>query len=125
MHAFIIEDDYLIGQSLQDMLEQLGFNSFSHARSEDAAILGARDQNINLLVADVRLKPGDGLAAVEAICRKRHIPVIFTTGYVEELKARAPAVTIVQKPVTLDALARAVQHALRRRNKPAPDATGS
>jgi hypothetical protein len=25
MHAFIIEDDYLIGQALQDMLEGLGF----------------------------------------------------------------------------------------------------
>jgi len=27
MHAFIIEDEYLIGRSLQDMLEELGFTS--------------------------------------------------------------------------------------------------
>ena len=39
MHAFIIEDEYLIGQSLRDMLEPLGFKTFSFARSEDAAVI--------------------------------------------------------------------------------------
>lgn len=41
MHAFIIEDEYLIGQALQDMLERLGFDQFSFARSEDAAVQGS------------------------------------------------------------------------------------
>jgi len=80
MHAFIIEDDYLIGQSLQDMLEPLGFKSFSYARSEDAAIMGANAQKIDLISADVRLLPGDGLRAVETICATRNIPVVFVTG---------------------------------------------
>ena len=44
MHAFIIEDEYLIGQALRDMLEPLGFTSFSFARSEDAAVMGARGE---------------------------------------------------------------------------------
>ncbi len=65
MHAFIIEDEYLIGQSLRDMLEQLGFTSFSFARSEDAAVMGATAQKIDLITADVRLLPGDGVRAVE------------------------------------------------------------
>ncbi len=90
MHAFIIEDEYLIGQSLRDMLEQLGFTSFGFARSEDAAILGATAEKIDLITADVRLLPGDGVRAVEAICKQREIPVVFITGYLEELQDRAP-----------------------------------
>lgn len=112
MHAFIIEDEYLIGQSLQDMLERLGFDEFSFARSEDAAIMGAGDRDIDLITADVRLLPGDGLEAVEAICERRHIPVIFITGYADELKDRAPDAIVVQKPIKDEELERAIKIAI-------------
>ena len=112
MRAFIIEDDYLISQSLQDMLEQLGFDEFSFARSEDAAVLGAREQKIDMITADVRLLPGDGLRAVEKICAQRHIPVIFITGYAEELEDRAPTAVVVQKPIKQEELAGAVREVL-------------
>ena len=118
MHVFIIEDEYLISRSLQDMLEGLGFTTFSFARSEDAAVMGAYDQSIDLITADVRLLPGDGLNAVNEICRKRDIPVIFITAYAEELQDRSPQALIVQKPVKPDALAAAVRQALKR-DKPA------
>ena len=116
MHAFIIEDDYLIGQSLVDMLEDLGFTAFSFARSEDAAVAGAQVQEIDLITADVRLLPGDGVRAVEAICSTREIPVIFITGYAEELSDRLADAIVVQKPVAYGELAAAVGRALN--NKP-------
>jgi CheY-like chemotaxis protein len=115
MHAFIIEDEYLIGQSLADMLEPLGFTSFSFARSEDAAVMGARADVIDLITADIRLLPGDGVKAVEAICKDRHIPVVFITGYAEELQDRAPTAVVVQKPVQQDQLAIAVNNVRRQR----------
>ncbi len=99
MHAFIMEDDYLIAQALQDMLERLGFTKFSFARSEDAAVMGAQSEVIDLLTADVRLLPGDGLEAVRSICSKRDIPVVFITGYADELIDRAPEAVVVQKPI--------------------------
>lgn len=113
MHAFIIEDDYLIGQSLQDMLEPLGFTRFSFARSEDAAVFGADASGIDLITADVRLLPGDGVRAVEAICSKRQIPVVYVTGYAEELQDRLPTATVVQKPIKEEELAVAVRQVLR------------
>lgn len=112
MHAFIIEDEYLIGQSLQDMLEQIGFNEFSFARSEDAAVQGVGDREIDLITADVRLLPGDGLEAVEAICERRNIPVIFITGYADELRDRAPGAIVVQKPIKEEELESAVKIAI-------------
>ena len=112
MHAFIIEDEYLIGQSLSDMLESVGFTTFSFARSEDAAVAGANERGIDLITADVRLLPGDGVRAVEAICAKRDIPVIFITGYKDELLDRAPSATVIQKPVNEEELAAAVRRVL-------------
>ena len=103
MHAFIIEDDYLISQAVRDMLTDLGFSRFSFARSEDAAIAGAHGEKFDLITADARLLPGDGIKAVEAICRRRSVPVIFVTGYPddikEELEAKLPGATIVSKPI--------------------------
>jgi len=115
LHAYIIEDEYLIGRSLQDMLEDLGFTQFSFARSEDAAIVGANQPNIDLITADVRLLPGDGVKAVEAICAERNIPVLFITGYREELEERKPDAVVLQKPVEPDALAEAVRRVLSDR----------
>ena len=124
MHAFIIEDDYLIARSLQDMLEGLGFKKFSFARSEDAAVMAANDPDINLITADVRLMPGDGVSAVEAICAKRDLPVLFVTGYREQLEIRKPGAVILEKPVKQEALAAAVDKLLQARTqgKGAPNA---
>jgi DNA-binding response OmpR family regulator len=108
MHAYIIEDDYLIAQALANMLEELGFTKFSFARSEDTAVMGAGEQEIDLITADVRLLPGDGVNAVEKICAKSDIPVLFVTGYADELRERAPKATVVQKPVRREELMMAV-----------------
>lgn len=113
MHAFIIEDDYLIAQSLQDMLEPLGYTRFSFAKSEDAAVMGASGEPIDLITADVRLLPGDGLNAVQAICKRRDIPVIFITGYADELIDRAPEAVVVQKPIEEQDLRNAVERVRR------------
>lgn len=114
MHAYIIEDEYLIARSLQDMLEPLGFTSFSFARSEDVAVMAAEAQSIDLITADVRLLPGDGVRAVEAICTRRSIPVIFITGYKDELKDRLPGATVIQKPVKEEELAATVRQVLAK-----------
>ena len=117
MHALIIEDDYLIGQSLRDSLEALGFTKFSFARSEDAAVMAANQADIDLVTADVRLLPGDGVNAVEQIGKDRDFPVVFITGYREELEERKPDAIIIQKPVQDDELQAAVRKALGKRFK--------
>jgi two-component system, response regulator PdtaR len=117
LHALIIEDDYLIAQSLRDMLEGFGFTKFSFARSEDVAVVGANQPDIDLVTADVRLLPGDGVNAVEAICAQRDLPVIFITGYREELEERKPGDTVNQKPVKEEELYEAIRKVLGDRSK--------
>ena len=117
MRAFIIEDDYLISQALADMLTELGFSKFGFARSEDAAIAGASaPERIDLITADAKLLPGDGLKAVEVICKHHKIPVIFVTGYADELKDRLGSgfrdAAILTKPIKKEELASAVRQVL-------------
>lgn len=120
MHAYIIEDDYLIARALQDMLDDLGFTKFSFARSEDAAIMGANQLHIDLMTVDVRLLPGDGVKAVEAICGERDIPVLFITGFRGELIERKPDAVVLQKPVKKEELAAAVRALLKADKRPTP-----
>jgi DNA-binding response OmpR family regulator len=118
VHAYIIEDEYLIAKSLQDMLEDLGFTKFSFARSEDAAVVGANQPDLDLITADVRLLPGDGVTALEKICGDRNIPVLFITGYREELEERKPDAVVLQKPVKQDEVAKAVRRLWSRGGAP-------
>ena len=119
MHAYIIEDDYLISQAVSDILGDHGFGRFSFARSEDTAIAGAHDENFDLITADVRLHPGDGIRAVESICRQRQVPVIFITGSPDavkgELEARWPGAAVVGKPLRADELGEAVRRVMAAR----------
>ncbi len=119
MHAFIIEDDHLISQAIQDILGDLGFTSFSFARSEDAAIAGAAGETFDLITADARLLPGDGVKAVETICANRDIPIIFITGYApdieQRLQDRLPKATVVGKPIKQAELIAAVRRVLGSR----------
>ncbi len=122
MHAYIIEDDYLISQAIQDILSDAGFSRFSFARSEDSAILGASEQQFDLITADARLLPGDGVKAVEAICANRLIPVIFVTGYAEDIESRVPSAVVVRKPINEAELKAAVHAAVAARGPSSPAA---
>jgi len=117
MHAYIIEDDYLISQSIQEMLGDLGFTRFSFARSEDAAILGAGEQKFDLITADARLLPGDGITAVETICAKRQIPVVYVSGYASDVEDRVPGAVVVGKPINEAELQAAVRKVLGDRKR--------
>jgi DNA-binding response OmpR family regulator len=117
MHAYIIEDDYLISQAIQDMLADLGFSRFSFARSEDSAVLGAGEQKFDLITADARLLPGDGVNAVETICADKDIPVVFITGYAEDIEDRIPGATVIKKPIQEAELKAAVRTVLAARRR--------
>ena len=116
MHAYIIEDDYLIARSIQDILSDVGFTRFSFARSEDVAVMGAGEQTFDLITADARLLPGDGVAAVETIRARRKTPVVFVTGYKSDILERVPDAVIVEKPIKDKEFKAAVRSALARRD---------
>lgn len=112
MHALIIEDEPFIAMSIEEILRTCGFTSFDLAASVDEAISAANRLCPDLVTADVDLKPGSGIDAVNVICSGPPIPVIFITGSPTELRSRLPLHRMVKKPFTASEVVAAVQSAL-------------
>ncbi|MGV3556164.1 MAG: response regulator [Croceibacterium sp.] len=121
-HALIIEDEFLLAYSVQDALGPLGYSTFAIATSMAQAIEAAEKQCPDLIVADHRITNGTGTEAVQAICSRRSIPVVFVTGSEAEVRALLPDALVVAKPYTLDQLQIAISAAVARPFRHLPEA---
>ena len=90
MHALIIEDDALVAMAIEEILRDCGFTSFHLAVSLDEAVAAARERCPSLITADVELRPGSGVDAVQTICSDSPIPVIFITARADAARSPAP-----------------------------------
>ena len=115
MHALIIEDESLIAIAIEDALRGCGFTSFDFAVSADEAVTAAAVRCPDLITADVQLRPGCGITAVQSICSERPIPVLFITGSPAEVRIRMPGHVLVEKPFSAHHLAEATRLTLDSR----------
>lgn len=116
MHALIIEDQSLISVTIEDALNGCGFTSFDIAVSMEAAVTAAERRCPDLITADVQLAPGCGITAVQRICEKQTIPVLFVTGSLAELRVRMPGHPVVEKPFSAEQIVRAAKLLMDSRN---------
>ena len=116
MHALIIEDESLIAMAIEDALRECGFTSFEIAVSAEAAVAAAARKCPDLITADVQLRPGCGITAVQSICSERPIPVLFITGSPGAVRIRMPGHPLVEKPFGTDHIRNAVKLARESRN---------
>jgi CheY-like chemotaxis protein len=112
MHALIIEDESLIAMAIEDALRNCGFTSFDFAVSADEAVAAAARHCPDLITADVQLRPGCGITAVQSICSERSIPVLFVTGSSGEVRIRMPGHALIEKPFEEDHIMDAIKLAL-------------
>lgn len=109
MHALIIEDESLIALAIEDALRECGFTSFDVAVSQEEAITAAMRNCPDLITADVELRPGCGITAVQSICSGQQIPVLFITGSPVQVRMRMPGHALVEKPFDADHVMRAIK----------------
>jgi CheY-like chemotaxis protein len=108
MHALIIEDEALIALLIEDGVRALGYTSIDFAATQAEAVWAAAAHCPDLITSDVRLPEGCGIAAVEAICAERDIPVLFITATVWTVRERLGDAAILAKPFTCADLRRAL-----------------
>jgi CheY-like chemotaxis protein len=108
MHALIIEDEPFLAMVIEDHLRCIGYTSFDFARTEAEAVAAAQARCPDLITSDVQLPQGCGIAAVEAICRGKRIPVVFITATAGAMQARMSDAVVVRKPFIVAELAQAV-----------------
>lgn len=109
MHALIIEDESLIAMAIEDALRGCGFASFDLVVSAEEAVAAAARKCPDLITADVELRPGCGITAVQSICSEQMIPVLFITGSPGEVRMRMPGHALIEKPFDPDHIREAIK----------------
>jgi DNA-binding response OmpR family regulator len=112
MHALIIEDDELIAMGIEEVLRECGFTSFRVAVSLNEALVAAREECPQLITADVELRPGSGIDAVQTICSENVIPVVFITGRPDAVRSQMPDHFVLAKPFRVGEVKAAVERAM-------------
>lgn len=116
--VFIIEDDALIGMLYEQVLTEMGHKVCALATTQTGAIAAAARFKPDLMIVDVGLSEGSGLAAAQTILRDGFVPHIFITGDGAGLQQQMPGAIVLRKPFVEHELARAIQRALSVRLTP-------
>ena len=124
-NVLIIEDEPLIAADIRSLVEQLGHEVTTIARTHQEAARAAIEQRPGLILSDIQLADGSsGLEAVNEILLKQEVPVIFITGYPELfLTGQAPEPAfLIAKPYTADSVKAVISQALffDRKSQPSP-----
>ena len=113
--VLIIEDEPLIALDLQYLVEQLGHEVTTIARTHTEAVRAAVKGNPGLILADIQLADGSsGLEAVNEILGSLEAPVIFITAFPERfLTGRAPEPAfLIAKPFSAELVKAVISQAL-------------
>lgn len=113
----IVEDDSIIAFTIQNLLNQFGYETVGRVSTGEDAIEKAIELRPDLVLMDIHLKgPIDGIQAAETVYGVHNIPVIYLTAFsddktLERAQKTSPFGYIV-KPFTDDNLRTTIKLAL-------------
>jgi CheY-like chemotaxis protein len=99
----IADDERDMRDFLQKVLPRLGHQVVCAAESGPELVSACRQSHPDLIITDLKMPGGDGLAAVEEIWRERQVPVIIVSAYPQDVSERwrqQPLLTaVLMKPI--------------------------
>ena len=125
--VLIIEDEPLISLDLAEIVESLGHEVTTIARTASQAVKAAGNEEPGLVLADIQLADGSsGLDAVRDILGMFEVPVVFITSFPERLlTGKRPEPTfLITKPYDPDAVKATISQALFFRTTASLEAYG-
>lgn len=78
--VLIMEDEPLVALELQILVEDMGHQVCAVVDTEADAVREADATLPDLVIADIQLRQGNGVRAMERIAGRREVPVIFVSG---------------------------------------------
>lgn len=112
LHAIIIEKDALNARLIRQCLIILGYTTFTLAVTANDAVYAASLRRPDLVTADVHLKEGSGIDAVQTICAADPAPILFIVGDPRPVDGRFPDAAVLNKPFALHQFAERVREAV-------------
>lgn len=108
----VVEDDFLIGTLLSEMLTGLGHVVYAVERTEAGAVAAAANHQPDLMIVDAHLSNGSGISAMETILLDRIVPHIFITGDKLGTLEHRPGDVVIEKPFRERDLVEAIKRAV-------------
>jgi CheY-like chemotaxis protein len=115
--VLLVEDDALIGPLLAETLIGLGYEVCGIEATEAGAVAAAARHRPDLMIVDMNLADGSGIAAVERITRTGPVPHVFMSGHAWQ--DVMPGRVLLTKPFREADLIRAIGRALTPAASPA------
>lgn len=85
IHILIVEDDFIIGESIRNKIINLGYSAPAPATTGSEAIRTAEETRPDLIIMDIKLQGQmDGIEAAANIRSRFDIPVIYLTAHTDE-----------------------------------------
>jgi DNA-binding response OmpR family regulator len=112
LRVVVVEDDFVIGMLLAEMLEEMGHEVCAVETTEADAVMAAARCRPDLMIVDAGLGDGSGVSAVEEILCTGPIPHLFVSGDISGVQGLKPGAAVMQKPFGEADLAQAIQRAL-------------
>jgi len=108
-NVLLVEDSLIIALDAEDILKRLGASHVATAATVEGAMDMLMAAKPTLAVLDINLGDQTSYAIADRLLSKR-VPFLFATGYGEQAELPADHVgrTVIQKPYTLENLARAL-----------------
>jgi two-component system, response regulator PdtaR len=108
----VVEDDALIAALLAELLVRMGHRICAIEATEADAVAAAFLHRPQMMIVDVILGSGSGVAAMDEISHTASIPHVFVSGDVSALRILRPNAITLQKPYRPAELSGAMQRAL-------------
>lgn len=113
----VVEDEFIIGMDIKDMLEQIGYDVSGLVATGEDAVKAAIDMDTDLVLMDILLRGDmDGIEAARQITNQKNIPVIYITACVDQITLRRVKKTrhsaFLVKPVEMKMLHTTIREAL-------------
>lgn len=112
--VLIAEDDGAVAGVIAEQLRRGGYESvITHSGAQ--AIAAWQQRSFDVVITDLNMSNGDGIALVESLRRSEAVPVIFVTGFKARYEPRLRAlgsVAVLEKPFDAEAIVAAVEQAL-------------
>jgi CheY-like chemotaxis protein len=112
LSVFVVEDEPMIRIIVADMLGVLGHTIAAEAGHVDQALELAQSAEFDLAILDVNIDDKQIIPVADLI-KKRGCPIIFATAYGPD--DLPEAFRILQKPLEIDALTKAIDQVIRSR----------
>lgn len=102
--VLIIENDFLIGEMLHDMVAELGYGVTKVAHQLPSALREISKENFDAALVNIGIDAQKHGSDVADILIEKNIPFGFVTGYGHALEQRHEHIPLLQKPFNREQL---------------------